>query len=69
MATQQDQITRADIQGSLNAYAELMKSASKFNRKLLELSQASVEFGASLESLSKCKGSEQSGKVLALFQW
>ncbi|KAI3648928.1 hypothetical protein MP228_006782 [Amoeboaphelidium protococcarum] len=54
-------ITRQDVQNSLMAQNEMLKVASKYYRKVLEMSQTSLEFANSLDAVSKCKGAEQSG--------
>ena len=56
------QITRADVQQSLSVHSEALKVASKYYRKVLELSQASTEFANALEAVARCKGAEQSGR-------
>jgi hypothetical protein len=55
------QITRQDVQNTIMANNELQKAATKYYRKIMEVSQAANEFAQLLEVVGKCKGAEQSG--------
>lgn len=58
------QITRTDVQQSLTVQQEMLKTASKYYRRVLEMAQASTEFATALDAIAQCHGAEQAGSGL-----
>nr|CAG8445854.1 2854_t:CDS:2 [Entrophospora candida] len=54
-------LTRADIRASLEAYEQLLASAKIYRNQMIALSQATANFGQSLERIARCKGALEDG--------